>query len=121
MLSSIRSDMNTSSLRITLDSLAWLIEEAFEGDPSHSLLSNLKDLREEDWTATPLGSNRSISDILEHVGCSKWIYEDAAFGPASMRGDQPPLVPPEGMRARPHHELLTWLTEGHQRWLASVR
>jgi Protein of unknown function (DUF664). len=111
----------TKNTHTAIDTLVWLIEEAFEGDPSHSLLANLKDLREENWTATPVGSNRSIADILEHVGWSKWMYEDYAFGSASMRGDQPPLIPFEGMRSRPRHELLAWLTEGHQRWLASVR
>lgn len=111
--------MNTS--HIAIDTLARLIEEAFDGDPSHSLLANLHELREEDWTATPAESGRSIADILEHVGWSKWMYEDYAFGTASMRGDQPPLVPERGARSRPHEELLAWLTEGHQRWLASVR
>ena len=109
------------SARVAIDTLAWLIEEAFEGDPSHSLLANLNDLREEDWTAMPGESGRSIADILEHVGWSKWMYEDYAFGSATLRGDQPPLVPEEGARSRPRAELLSWLTEGHQRWLASVR
>jgi uncharacterized damage-inducible protein DinB len=113
--------MNTLNSHTVVDTFAWLIEEAFQGDPSHSLLANLKDLQEEDWTATPPGSNRSIADILEHVGWSKWMYEDYAFGSASMRGDQPPLVPPGGARSRPRDELLAWLKEGHQRWLASVR
>jgi uncharacterized damage-inducible protein DinB len=49
------------------------------------------------------------------------MYQDYAFGSASMRGDQPPLVPFGGARSRPHDELLAWLTEGHQRWLTSVR
>jgi hypothetical protein len=115
--------MNVSNQqsRTAIDTFAWLIEEAFEGDPSHSLLANLRDLREEDWTATPSGSTRSIADILEHVGWSKWMYEDYAFGPGTMRGDQPPLVPDGSARSRPHDELLVWLTEGHGRWLASVR
>jgi uncharacterized damage-inducible protein DinB len=113
--------MNRSVSRIAIDTLARLTEEAFDGDPSHSLLANLRELREEDWTATPPGSGRSIADILEHVGWSKWMYEDYAFGPASMRGDQPPLIPEGGARSRPQHELLHWLTEGHRRWLASVR
>jgi len=113
--------MKAINSHIAINTLAWLIEEAFQRDPSHSLLANLKDLRKEDWTATPVGSNRSIADILEHVGWSKWMYEDYAFGSASMRGDQPPLVPSEGMRSRPQAELLSWLTEGHERWLASVR
>jgi uncharacterized damage-inducible protein DinB len=107
--------------RIAIDTLVWLIEEAFDGDPSHSLLANLQNLSEDDWTATPEGSGRSIVDILEHVGWSKWMYEDYAFGSGSMRGYQPPLVPAPGARSRPRLELLAWLTEGHQRWLASVR
>jgi len=113
--------MTTSRSRTAIDNLAWLIEEAFEGDPSHSLLANLKDVREEDWTATLSGSNRSLADILEHVGWSKWMYEDYAFGSASMRGDRPPLIPEGGARSRPREELLRWLTEGHRRWLDSVR
>lgn len=113
--------MNTFPSRIAIDTLAWLIEEAFEGDPSHSLLSNLQNVREEDWTATPAGTGRSIADILEHVGWSKWMYEDYAFGSASLRGDQPPLVPEAGACSRPREELLAWMGEGHRHWLASVR
>jgi uncharacterized damage-inducible protein DinB len=112
--------MNTSLSRTAIDTLAWLAEEAFDGDPSHSLLANLRDLREEDWTAMPRETGRSIADILEHVGWSKWMYEDYAFGPASMRGDQPPLIPAGGARSRPREELLAWLMEGHRRWLASI-
>jgi len=111
----------TVNSHIAIDILAWLIEEAFEGDPSHSLIANLRDLREKDWTATPDRSGRSIADILEHVGWSKWMYEDYAFGSASMRGDQPPLIPRDGRRSRPHDELLNWLIEGHRHWLDSVR
>jgi len=111
----------TENSRTVIEMLALLIEKAFEGDPSHSLIANLHDLQEEDWTATPLGSHRSIADILEHVGWSKWMYEDYAFGSASMRGDQPPLVPQAGARSRPPDELLAWLTKGHRRWLDSVR
>ena len=109
------------SSRVAVDTLAWLIEDAFDGDPSHSLLANLNDLRDEAWTALPAGSGRSIADILEHVGWSKWMYEDYAFGSAALRGDAPPLIPAEGARSRPIEELLAWLKEGHQRWLASVR
>ena len=37
----------------TLDTLCWLIEEAFRGNPSHSLIGNLDNITEEDWTALP--------------------------------------------------------------------
>jgi uncharacterized damage-inducible protein DinB len=111
---------NSTRSHTSIDTLGWLIHDAFEGDPSHSLLANLRDLRDEDWTALLLGSGRSIADIIEHVGWCKWMYEDYAFGSASMRGDQPPLVPADGERSRPPIELVAWLTEGHRRWLASV-
>lgn len=100
--------------------LAWLIDEAYQGDPEQSLLGSLRGLREEDWDAVPAGGGRSVADILEHVGWSKWMYEDYAFGTASLRGDLPPMAPPVGMRARPREELLAWLGEGQRRWLASV-
>lgn len=109
------------SHRKEIDSLCQLIEDAFVGDHSHSLLHNLKDVRTEDWTALPQGGGRSIADILEHVGWCKWMYENYAFGTADMRGDQPPLIPSGGSRSRPHAELLTWLKEGHAKWLASVQ
>jgi hypothetical protein len=60
------------------------------------------------------------ADILEHVGWCKWMYENYAFGSATLRGDQPPLVPAECARSRPHDELISWLMNGHRRWLASV-
>ena len=116
-----RDVAGSTSSRTAIDTLAWLIEDAFEGDPAHSLTANLADLQDQDWTALPPGGGRSIADILEHVAWCKWMYEDYAFGSASMRGDQPPLVPAAGVRTRPRDELLAWLAEGHRRWIASVR
>jgi len=36
------SNPPSASPRTAIDTLAWLIEEAFEEDPSHSLLANLR-------------------------------------------------------------------------------
>ena len=107
--------------RIAVETLIRLSEDAFDGDPDQSLISNLRDLRDDDWTALPPGASRSIADILEHVGWSKWMYEDYAFGSASLRGDQPPLIPTNGQRSRPHKELIEWVKEGHHHWLEAVR
>ena len=116
-----REVASSASSRTAIDTLVWLSADAFAGDPVHSLLANLRDLPDEDWTALPPGGGRSIADILEHVAWSKWMYEDYAFGAASLRGDQPPLVPASGARSRPRDQLLAWLTDGQRRWLASVR
>ena len=109
-----------SSARTAIDTLVWLIEDAFQGDPTHSLLANIQNLKDSDWTSLPAGAGRSIAEIVEHVAWCKWMYEDYAFGSAAMRGDQFPLVPPGGARSRPIEELLDWLSEGHQRWVESV-
>jgi hypothetical protein len=113
--------MTQPNSHIALDALASLIVDAFEGDPSHSLMANIHGLAEDDWTALPPGAGRSIAEIVEHVAWSKWMYEDYAFGSATLRGDQAPLIPAQGARARPYKELLLWLNDGHQRWLAAVR
>lgn len=110
-----------ASSRTALETLIWLIEDAFDGDPDHSLLANLQSLKEAEWTRLPPNGSRSVADVLEHVGWSKWMYEEYAFGGASLIGDQPPLVPKGGARTRPPKELREWLTEGHRRWLTSVR
>ena len=107
--------------RVAIETLARVSEDAFEGDPDQSLMANHRDLREGDWTALPAGAERSIAAVLEHVGWSKWMYEDYAFGPGTMVGDQPPLIPEHGATSRPPDELLEWLREGHRRWLASLR
>jgi uncharacterized damage-inducible protein DinB len=116
-----RNIAGSASSRTAVDTLAWLIEDAFAGDPAQSLIANLVDLQDQDWTALPPGGGRSIADILEHVAWCKWMYEDYAFGSAALRGDQPPLVPAAGAQTRPRDELLAWLAEGHGRWIAAVR
>ena len=98
-----------------------LTEDAYRGDPDQGLLGNLRDLRDQDRTTLPAGAGRSIAEIIEHVGWAKWMYEDYAFGAATLRGDVPPLVPVDGASSRPYEELLAWLDEGHRRWLASMR
>ena len=112
---------NCADSRAAIDTLTWLIEQAFQNDPHQSLLANLRRLRDEDWTALPTGGRRTVAEILEHVAWAKWMYDDYAFRSASLRGDQPPLVPDGGAASRLRAELLAWLTEGHQRWLTSVR
>src|SRR5438105_12500347 len=104
-----RTADNTVSSHTAIDTLSWLAEDAFHGDPDQSLLAAVRDLRPDDWTGLPPGATRTVAEILEHVGWAKWMYKDYAFGAASLRGDQPPMVPSLGLRARPRDELLAWL------------
>ena len=114
-------DASGSTCDTELETLARLVDTAYQADGMHSLLANLRGLRDQDWTVVPPGCGRSIGEIVEHAGWCKWMYEDYAFGAASLRGNQPPLVPSDGARSRPPAELLDWMDEGHRRWLASIR
>ncbi len=75
---------NTASSRTGIETLARLIRDAFEGDPDHSLLANLRELREEDWTALPPSGGRTIADILEHVAWSKMFLRIEVYSCKSI-------------------------------------
>jgi hypothetical protein len=115
--------MGVSTSHTATDTLARLLEEAFDGDPSHSLLANLHNFREEDWAATPGQSGRSIADILEHVGWSKWLYEDYALGSASRYRIRKGLRLPRSVRrAAGRLRRLRAGTESHfpSRWASPL-
>lgn len=107
--------------RSGIELLAWLGDLAFDGDPHQSLLASVRRLRDDDWYQLPPGGGRSTAAILEHVAWAKWMYQDYAFGPGTLRGDRPPLWLGPEAPPRPRDELLPWLEEGHRRWTASVR
>jgi hypothetical protein len=104
-----------------LATLAWLTDDAFDGDHDHSLLAQVDGLPEAAWEALPPNGGRTIGSILEHAGWAKWMYHDYAFGPGTLRGDAPPVSPPAGKSSRPPADLITWLKEGHQRWLTAIQ
>lgn len=114
MLSKRESKMSVQNQAVT--TLACLSNNAFDGQMLFSLLANLKNLRDEDWETIPTGGERSIADIVDHVGWAKWMYHDHAFGPGTISPDEPFITG----RKRPPAEVIDWLQEGHRRWIASI-
>ncbi len=104
----------TSSARIAVEQLVWLLDQAFDGG-EHSLLANLASVRDEDWARVPEGAGRTIGAILGHVGGSKYMFENFAFGDATLENGVPPVAPPLGRAA-----LIEWLREGHRRFTSSL-
>jgi hypothetical protein len=64
-----------TTVRTAVETLIWLIEDAFEGDPDHSLIANIRELRDEDWSALPSGLNGPLpkfwSTWAGRSGCTK--------------------------------------------------
>ena len=98
--------------------LLHLLDEAFEGTDWHALVSNLHALALEDWSWVPPGGHRSIRDIVQHVGGSKYMYHDYAFGNATLTWDTP-LVAGDGVLAT-STSAIGWLREGQERLRLSI-
>ena len=109
--------------RTLIEALLSQLDTAFEGDAEHSLLANLRNVGEDDWTWRPPGADgrdgRSIHEIVWHVGACKYLYEHHAFGAATMRFDDPLVAKPAA--PRPMAEMLEWAHDGHHRLIDGVR
>src|SRR3990170_5432092 len=97
-----------------VEQLLYLVDEAFGGEDWHSLMGNLRTVRDEDWLWVPPGGARRIVDLVRHVGECKYVYENHAWGDASMRWDRPGTVPTFADSDR-KPAVIEWLREGHRR------
>ncbi len=98
--------------------LIHLLDESFQGEDWHSLLGNLKPLTTEDWIWVPPGGDRSIRDIVQHVGGCKFMYHNHAFGDARLTWEDP-LVD-GGDALSDISSAIGWLREGHAQLQQSI-
>ena len=100
-----------------VEQLLYLLDEAFEGN-WHALLTNLRAVAPQEWHIVPPGGDRSIRDIVEHVGSCKIMYEIHAFGDATL-GWEHPLVT-GGDALADAASAIAWLRKGHERLRSRV-
>lgn len=98
--------------RPAVDQLLYLLDEAFTGQEWHALLPNLRTVTPDAWNWLPPGGHRSIRAIVQHVGGCKFMYENHAFGDASLTWDHPLVV---GEVNNGLASATAWLREGHER------
>ena len=98
--------------------LLYLLDGAFDGPQWHSLLGNLRSTNPEDWEWVPPGGDRAIRDIVQHVGGSKFMYHNHAFGDAKLTWDDP-LVD-GGDALSDVSSAIAWLQKGQERLRQSV-
>ncbi len=94
-----------------VDQLLYLLDEAFEGEDWHSLLTNLRDVAPEEWRWVPPGGQRSIRDLVQHVGSCKFMYDNHAFGDATLDWEHPLVVGDEALADAA--SAIAWLRDGH--------
>ncbi|HEX3270845.1 MAG TPA: DinB family protein [Ktedonobacterales bacterium] len=99
-----------------IEEYLYLLDDAFAGPEWHSVLSNLKTVMPEDWEWVPPGGERSIRAIVRHLGLSKIIAHDWAFGGGTLTwdaagGDEETSDIPTAT---------TWLRMGHDRLRSGI-
>ena len=95
-----------------IDELLLLMDRAF-AETEHSLLKNLASVHEESWTRIPEGGERSIQNIVAHVGMFKFMYANHGFGTGDLDYGEPPATPdPE--RLASVEAAMEYLREGHE-------
>jgi len=108
-----------------IEALLDLLEEAFRSrgieasDESQALLTNLASVPDDAWRALPAGASRSVESIALHVGSCKVMYDDYAFGGATLEWGTPAVEPWSQGPAR-RDEVVRWLIDAHQRLVAHV-
>lgn len=101
-----------------VEQFLYLLDEAFEGSEWHSLIGNLRSVDEEDWDWLPQDGHRSICDIVLHLAECKAMYQNYAFGDASLHWEHMETHSREissGSR-----EAMAWLRESHQKLRNSI-
>jgi len=107
--------------RAALDAYLYLMDEAFAGDDWHSLMTNVKAVGPDEWLWVPRGGARPIGEMVSHIAGCKNMYQDHAFGRATLTWTDPAAdqkihdSSPVGIDA-----LLARLLEAQQRLHASV-
>lgn len=101
-----------------ISQLLYLLDEAFQGTEWHSLLGNLHSVTPEDWLWAPPLGQRSIRDIVRHVGGCKFMYHNYAFGDAQLTWDDPLIDGREYVTTI--SSAIAWLQEGHSRLRQSI-
>jgi hypothetical protein len=100
--------------RAAIEQLLYLMDEAFDAEGhEHSLLANIRSVKDEDWHWVPPGAGRPIFEIVYHVGICKYVYDNHAFGDGGMRWDRPQSLP-QVRREASIDEVVGWVREGQR-------
>ena len=105
--------------RPRIDEIILLMDRAFAGN-EHSLIENIRTVREESRNALPQGARRSIREITLHVGMFKFMYANPAFRGADFDYSDPPASPASDRLNTPG-AAIQWLHEAHNYLMGCVR
>lgn len=95
---------------ITVAALVRLADSAFDGQHWHALMRNLGSLQQDDWDWTPSEGERSIREIVRHIGKAKLMFANQLFGDGTRTWDDPEIAVPVGDNV---DDTTAWLRKAH--------
>ena len=101
--------------RQAIEEYLYLLDDAFAGPDWHSLLSNLATVMPGDWEWVPPGGERTIRAIVRHMGRSKVIAHDQAFGSGTLTWEDPNFDRDSDAATVDIPSAIAWLRMGHER------
>lgn len=90
--------------------LARFADAAFDGQHWHGLMRNIGSLQSDDWDWAPPGGERTIRELVRHVGKGKLTFANQLFGDGTRSWDDPEVAIPLSDSV---DELIAWLREAH--------
>ena len=105
--------------RPKIDLLIQLLDRAFSGG-EHALLDNLATVEEQAWARVPEGGDRSIREIVRHVGLFKYMYANHGFMDGDLDYSDPPATP-DPVRLTTVDAAVDWLNDAHHYLMGCIR
>jgi uncharacterized damage-inducible protein DinB len=97
--------------RAAINEWIYLFNSAFDGN-EQSVLKNLESVSSNEWAVLPEGGQRSILDIVAHIGMFKFMYPGAAFREREFDYADDPVHPPAS-RLATKESAVEWLKQAH--------
>jgi hypothetical protein len=104
--------------RAAVEQLPYAMDQAFDGGRWPALLGNLGAVTAEDWVWRPPNGERTIQDIVRHVGGCKLMYQNHAFGDRALRWTDPLVRGVGAIETIP--SAVAWLRAGQAQLRSSV-
>jgi uncharacterized damage-inducible protein DinB len=103
--------MSGSSSNAAATALARMADSALDGKHWHATMRNLGSLDADDWDWAPPGGERTIRELVRHIGKCKVHFADQLFGDGTRSWDEP--IPAALHPGGDVEDAIAWLREAH--------
>ena len=106
---------------LEVEALLRQLDAAFSGASDHSLLSNMRNVRQPDWTYLAEGQQRPMAQIFWHIVACKLMYDHYAFGPGEWSWEQAAEGQPPFKPAPNYQDNATYPLDGAVAWAEAAQ